>query len=166
MTTPVTDEMIEESLQKVAAMSTNPIAGLFGMESKMWELGKYNVGFLGSYRAVLLQIAHPWVANAVIQHSKFFDEPLKRFHQTFHIVFGLTWGSVDQALAMARRLHRMHTMIQGPMPETEGVFDEASLYQANEAGALLWVHATLWETYVKIFELAVRPLGEEEKEQF
>jgi len=72
--------------------------------------------FSWALAALLLQLAHPWVAAAISQHSRTFTDPLGRFHRTFGVVFGMIFGSVDQAVAAARRLHRRHAAIQGFLP--------------------------------------------------
>ena len=68
--------------------------------------------FLGAGRALLLQLAHPWVAAAIAEHSRTFDDPIGRFHRTFGVVFSMVFGSLDQAIAAARRLHRRHAAIR------------------------------------------------------
>jgi hypothetical protein len=61
-------------------------------------------------------------------------------------MFAMDFGTLDQALAAARRLHRRHAAITGVMPRAAGPYAAGSRYRANEASALLWVHATLIET--------------------
>jgi uncharacterized protein (DUF2236 family) len=69
--------------------------------------------FLGAGRALLLQLAHPWVAAAISEHSKTFADPIGRFHRTFNITFTMVFGTLDQALAASRRLHRRHAVVTG-----------------------------------------------------
>ena len=58
----VSDELFEQQLAMVAAQVKDPRVGLFGPESMMWHVGKHVIAaFHGSGRALLLQIAHPWV---------------------------------------------------------------------------------------------------------
>src|SRR3981081_45373 len=102
--------------------------------------------FLGAGRALLLQLAHPWVAAAVAEHSRTFADPIGRFHRTFDVVFTIVFGSLAQDIASARRLHQRHATIVGRLPEASGPFDRGSSYRANEVAALRWVHATLVET--------------------
>ena len=52
---------------------------------------------------LLLQLAHPWVATAIAEHSTALSDPIGRFHRTFEIVFTLVFGSLEQALATSRR---------------------------------------------------------------
>jgi len=43
--------------------------GIFGAESVSWRINCESALFLGAGRAALLQLAHPWVAAALDQHS-------------------------------------------------------------------------------------------------
>ena len=52
-------------------------------------------------RALLLQLAHPWVAAAVVQHSDTFANPIGRFHRAFSTVFMMVFGTLDQSLEAA-----------------------------------------------------------------
>jgi uncharacterized protein (DUF2236 family) len=92
------------------------VAGVFGPNSIMWRILRENLIFMGAGRALLMQLAHPWVATAIREHSRVLTDPLDRFHHTFNIMFSMVFGTLDQALSAARRLHRRHTKIQGILP--------------------------------------------------
>ena len=133
--------------------------GFFGPASVSWRVNRESAVFLGAGRAALLQIAHPWVAAALRQHSNLLNDALGRFHSTFRVVYTMLFGSSGQALAAARQLHARHSSVRGTLPDGEG-------YQANEVGALLWVYATLVESAVLAYECALPPLAPEEREQY
>lgn len=141
-------------------------AGLFGPESMLWRLGRESIVFLGAGRAALLQLAHPWVANAIDQHSATRNDPLGRFRRTFTHVFAMVFGSLDQVERAALRVHNRHRSVSGEIAEPSGAFAEGSYYQANEAHAMLWVHATLWDTQLRMYELFFPPLTATEKETY
>ena len=115
---------------------------------------------------MLLQLAHPWVAAAIAKHSRTFADPIGRFHRTFGTVFTMVFGSLDQALAAARQLHRRHAGITGHLSEAVGPFDKGSAYHANEVAALRWVHATLVETALMAHDLVLPALSAEERERY
>ncbi len=144
----------------------DPRAGLFGPRTKLWEVNREAVLFLGGPRAALLQLAHPWVAEAIHQHSDAAANPIGRFHRTFSSVFPMVWGDLDVAMAAARSVHRVHRRIAGRFDSTVGANPAGSRYLANSQEGLLWVHATLWETSITLFETLVRPLGLDEKERY
>ncbi len=154
------------ALDVVRARAAGSVEGIFGPASLTWRIDREAVIFLGAGRALLLQLAHPWVAAAIAEHSKTFADPIGRFHRTFDVVFTMVFGSLDQALAAARRLHRRHAGIEGRLPEAIGPFDRGSLYRANEAVALRWVHATLVETALVAHDLVLPALTVEERERY
>jgi uncharacterized protein (DUF2236 family) len=115
---------------------------------------------------LLLQLAHPWVAEGIAQHSTTLSDPIGRFHRTFDVMFTLVFGTVDQALAAARRLHRRHSAVQGRMSAAVGPFAAGSPYFANEIATLSWVHATLVDTALMVHELACPGLRPEDRERY
>jgi len=131
-----------------------------------WRIDREAVIFLGAGRALLLQLAHPWVAAAVAEHSRTFADPIGRFHRTFELMFTMVFGSLDSALAASRRLHRRHAGISGVLPEEIGSFARGSSYSANDVAALRWVHATLVETAAIAHDLILPPLSHEERERY
>src|ERR1700757_818270 len=95
-----------ESLIAAVEQSTaDSRAGIFGPASMSWKINRESALFLGAARAALLQLAHPWVATALEQHSTLMARPIARFHSTFRIVFTMIFGSLDQAVAAARHLY-------------------------------------------------------------
>jgi len=122
--------------------------------------------FLGAGRAALLQLAHPWVAAALAEHSTVMDRPMARFHNTFRIVFTMVFGSLDQALGAARYLYGLHTRIGGELTEDVAGWRRGMHYEANEVSALRWVYATLVESAVLAYESALGPLGETERQRY
>lgn len=157
---------LEAALDQVRAHAAGPVAGVFGPDTVSWRIDREAVILLGAGRALLLQLAHPWVAAAIAEHSKTFADPIGRFHRTFDIVFAMVFGSLDRALSSSRQLHRRHGMIVGEMPETVGPFAAGSRYCANDVPSLRWVHATLVETALMAHDLVLPPLSAEERERY
>jgi uncharacterized protein (DUF2236 family) len=162
----VSENDLEAALDFVRARAAGSVEGIFGPTSLTWRIDREAVIFLGAGRALLLQLAHPWVAAAIAEHSRTFADPIGRFHRTFDLVFTMVFGSLDQALGAARRLHRRHAMIAGRLPEAIGPFDTGSLYRANEVSALRWVHATLVETALMAHDLILPAPTVDERERY
>jgi uncharacterized protein (DUF2236 family) len=156
----------ENSLDIVRAAAAGPVEGIFGPDSVTWLVDREAAIFLGAGRALLLQLAHPWVAAAISEHSKTFADPVGRFHRTFNITFTMVFGTLDQALAASRRLYRRHTAVTGTLPLAAGRFEAGSSYSANEVAALRWVHATLVETALLTHDLVLPALTGSEREQY
>src|SRR5215218_6705289 len=162
----VFEEDFERELDRVRGAARNPTAGIFGPVSLTWRVDREAVIFVAAGRALLLQLAHPWVAAAIAEHSRTLADPIGRFHRTFDIVFAMVFGSLDRALSSSRQLHRRHSMIVGEMPETVGPFAAGSRYCANDIPSLRWVHATLVETALMAHDLVLPPLSAEERERY
>ena len=162
----VSENDLESALGHVRAEAAGPVAGVFGPASLTWQIDREAAIFLGAGRALLLQLAHPWVAAAIAEHSRTFADPIGRFHRTFDIVFAMVFGSLDRALLSSRQLHRRHTMIVGAMPEAVGPFAAGSRYCANDIPSLRWVHATLVETALMAHDLVLPPFSAEERERY
>jgi uncharacterized protein (DUF2236 family) len=156
----------EALLAGVQARTADRNAGIFGPDSLSWRINRESALFLGAGRAALLQLAHPWVAAALAQHSTLLSDPIKRFHGTFRVVFTMVFGSLDQALAAARSLHAMHTRVRGELPEAVAGWSRRTHYEANEIAALRWVYSTLVESAVLAYECSVAPLSQAEREQY
>jgi uncharacterized protein (DUF2236 family) len=150
----------------VRAAAAGPVEGIFGPESLTWRVDREAAVFLGAGRALLLQLAHPWVAAAISEHSRTFADPVGRFHRTFNITFTMVFGTLDQAVLASRRLHRRHAVVTGTVPQAAGRFEAGSAYSANEVSALQWVHATLVETALQTHDLVLPALTNSERERY
>ncbi len=162
----VTDEALERQIAFFRQSVRDPNEGVFGPGSITWKIDKEAILFLGAARAALLQTAHPWVAEAISRQSRTKTDPIGRFHRTFTIMFGMNFGSLDHAVHQAQRLHAIHSHIRGPMSEDVGPFKKGSQYRANDVEAMRWVHATLVETSLLMYELVFPPLSDSDKEAY
>jgi uncharacterized protein (DUF2236 family) len=162
----VTDSALEEQLELVRTKAVSQVAGVFGPASMTWRNNREAILFLAAGRALLLQLAHPWIAAAVAEHSTALTDPFVRFRRTFKVVFTMIFGTLDQAMAAARSLHRRHSLISGTLPEAAGPFAAGSPYYANNISALRWVSATLSDSAMVAHDLVLGPLCEADRAQF
>jgi uncharacterized protein (DUF2236 family) len=123
-----------------------------------WRVGGDLAVFAGGGRAALLQLAHPMVAYAIDHHSRTRSDVLGRFQRTFHNVFAMVFGDLDDAFIAARRVHAIHARITGTIPQTIGAWAAGTPYAANDIHALRWVHATLVDTTLLVRERLDGPL--------
>src|SRR3954465_5488285 len=98
----VTTDDFEARIAEVVRNVRDPRAGIYGPASISWRVNREAVIMLGGGRAALLQLAHPYVAYAVDQHSKTRNDPIGRFKRTFENVFAMVFGDLDSAVACAR----------------------------------------------------------------
>ena len=106
---------------------------------------------LGAGRALLLQLAHPAVAQGVQDHSEFKRNPFKRLQGTLEAMYGVVFGPEELADGIGRRVRWIHEFVVGPG------------YSANDPSNLLWVHATLLDTALRAYEELVGPLSAEDR---
>ena len=157
---------LERELAIVKSAAAESCAGAFGPSSMMWYIDKEAAIFLGAGRALLLQLAHPWIATAIAEHSRTLADPIGRFHRTFNAMFTMVFGTTEQALSAARRLQQRHRRVGGTLSEAAGPFAAGSRYEANDIAALRWVHATLIDTALVAYQLVCPPLSVEERERY
>jgi uncharacterized protein (DUF2236 family) len=145
-----------ESLERLPG---EPGHGFFGPDSITWQVNRESAVFLGAGRAALLQLAHPWVAAALAQHSNLLNDAVGRFHSTFRVLYTMLFGTRGRATEASQQLYRLHTGIRGELPSGER-------YEANEIAALRWVYATLVESAIMAYEFVLPPLTLSERGQY
>jgi uncharacterized protein (DUF2236 family) len=71
----VTATDLEQQLAELRVFAPEEREGVFGPASVIWRIDREAAIFLGAGRALLLQLAHPWVAAAIFEHSRTFTDP-------------------------------------------------------------------------------------------
>ena len=140
--------------------------GYFGADSMTWKIGRESILLLGGARAVLMQLAHPLVAMGVGEHSSYLTNPFRRTEHTFLLGQMITFGSTATARKAARTINHLHKHVHGTLPIDAGNYTTGASYQARDPKLLLWVHATLADTILRIYPLLVGPLSHAEQEQY
>lgn len=141
-------------------MSRGGDAGLFGPESISWRIDREVLVLAGGSCALLMQLAHPAVAAGVAQHSDFQGDPFARLRRTLTASYAVVFGSRPRAERAIRRMNAIHAAVTGTVPETGGA------YRALDPALLLWVHATLVDTALRVYDRFVAPLSDEEAEAY
>src|SRR5579862_1266319 len=137
MSTPVSRKQFDQTLAHLRSQVADPRAGLFGPESVTWKVNRHNLLGIGGGRALLLQTAHPWVAHAVEQHSRFREDPHGRGERTFKAVGAMVFGDLEMAFRAARRVHAVHGRVKGELALRVGEFDPGTRYDANQVEGLV-----------------------------
>jgi uncharacterized protein (DUF2236 family) len=145
--------------QPVAAASAHA-AGLFGPGSASWRVDREVVVLAGGTAALLLQLAHPAVAAGVAQHSRFQEDPFARLRRTLTASFSVVFGTTQRAQRALDRIDHVHGFVRGTVPET------GDPYGARDPELLLWVHATLIDTALRVYDRFVAPLSPDEAEAY
>lgn len=140
--------------------------GYYGPDSVAWKVNREGAVLLGGTRAVLMQIAHPLVAEGVGNHSSYMTDPFGRAERTFILGEKLTFGSSRTARQAARTINNLHKHVHGHLPADSGAFASGTRYDARDPELLLWVHATLVDTLLLSYQVFVGPLTHAEEEQY
>jgi uncharacterized protein (DUF2236 family) len=146
-------EVYRECVAYARAEAAGPVEGLYGPRSVTWTLYREVALLAGSIRALVLQIAHPAIADAGLHSSNFRRDFVGRARRTLATTYDVIFGDLETALRVARRVHGLHRRIVG-----DG-------YRANDPELLRWVLATLIDTAVLTYEVLVHPLTPGEKKQ-
>lgn len=134
-------------------------AGLFGPDSVAWRVDREVMLLAGGSCALLMQAAHPVVAAGVVEHSSYATDPFGRLRRTLTSSFDVVFGTRARAEATIARVNAIHAAVRGRLPE-------GGAYAASDPEALLWVHATLIDTALRIYSRFVRPLSPAEERRY
>jgi len=104
----------------------------------------------GGGRALLMQLAHPLVARGVAEHSAFTHDPIARLVRTLRLTLTLVYGDGAEVTRALDAINGVHQRVAG------------AGYAASDPALLLWVHATLIDTALRMHALLVGPLSDAE----
>jgi len=134
-----------------------------------WRLHREVVLLAGWGRAILLQLAHPLVAQGVADHSGFATDRrghVKRLKRTLRAMLALTFGGPKGAAEAAAAINRIHDRVHGHLAEAAGSFSSGAHYSAHDPALLAWVHATLVDSFLLTYERFVAPLTPAERDRY
>jgi len=145
-----------------------PDPGLFGPGSVTWRVMAEPMLMLGAGRALLMQAAHPLVAEGAIEHSTYATDPYGRFERTVEWVTTVCFGTTAEARRSSRHVNRLHGAVQGRLKRGHGTQAVAggSAYSGRDRELLRWVHATFVDTMLVTHDAFVGGLTEEDADRF
>jgi uncharacterized protein (DUF2236 family) len=121
----------------------------------MAELSSEAVLIGGAGRAILLQLANPAVARGVAGHTGFFGDPAARLRNTLVYVYAIGCGTPEDLRRAVALVNGAHRDVRGGADGNRPAFDAA------DPQLQLWVAATLWDTAVRVQQIAFGPLPTE-----
>ena len=124
-----------------------------------WRVNAERIVLLGWARAILLQLAHPLVAAGVFDHSGFRGTPYaaaSRLYHTVHAMLSLTFGDEAARQRTIEGIRAIHRRVNGVLQETTGPYAAGTRYSAEDPALVLWVHTTLIESVLMVYEKLVR----------
>ncbi len=144
------------------------LSGLYGPDSEAWRLNRESALLLAAGpRALLLQIAHPLVAEGVDQHSAFRVDPWARLAGTLRSYLTIVYADGPTARREIARLGRLHRSISGPVRDPLARAQTASSrYDALDPTLSLWVHATLVDSTIVAYDAWIERLSRARRGRF
>jgi len=138
----------------------DPILGFHGPGTAMWRVNREAVLLGAGPAALLLQIAHPHVAEGVAQHSDFESDPWRRLRRTLRTTLAMIFGDGAAAERAVHRLNGVHATVRGEAADPEARVLAGPAYRAMDPELLLWVQVTLVWTSIQAYERWVEPLDD------
>ena len=124
-----------------------------------WRVNGEAVLLLGGGRALILQVAHPKVAAGVAEFSDYRQDPWGRLYRTLDVTLKIAFGDPEASRAASEGLRRAHHRVVG-------TDDRGEPYRALDPDLLLWVHATLIDTALTMYERYVAGLTPRERDLY
>jgi uncharacterized protein (DUF2236 family) len=143
-----------------AAPSPDVDFGLFGPGSMAWRLHREPALVIGGLRALMVQALHPLAMAAVADHSDYRSDVWGRYTRTTNYVVTTVFGTTRQAEALGARVREVHRPIRGVDRVT------GRPYAADDPELLLWIHATLLESFLAAYRRFVGTLAAHEADRY
>ncbi len=140
-----------------------------GPEAITWRLHREIALLAGWAPAILLQLAHPLVAEGVARHSAFLRERHgrgRRLRRTIESMLSLTFGDEEEAGGAAARINAIHDRVHGALAAPGGHFPAGTRYSAHDADLLSWVHVTLMHVFLATYRQFIGELTIDDRDRY
>jgi uncharacterized protein (DUF2236 family) len=128
--------------------------GYFSEDDAIRRIARESVLMLGGPRALLMQAAHPLVAAGIVAHSRYREDPWRRLARTMAALYTIVFGTREEADRMGVVTRAVHRHVRG------------TNYSATDPELMLWVHATLVDTGLTMYETYVGRIDDGVAEEF
>jgi uncharacterized protein (DUF2236 family) len=115
-------------------------------------------------RALLIGALEPLTYTGTMLRTRSADRPFQRLARTAKIQETVFLGTREEADEELAKVHRLHTRINGTLPEAVGKFPAGTSYSAFDPELMLWTLAVIADSGREMYETMVRPLSEDERE--
>jgi uncharacterized protein (DUF2236 family) len=138
----------------------------FAPGTVFWKVNSEAVVSLAGARALMLELAHPLVAEGVAHHSDFRGDPFGRLFRTMQTMATIMFTEAESAARAIRHFNGCHTKVKGKLGEAVGPYSSGAHYHAADPLLKLWVLATLYDSCLLAYDQFVRPLSLEDRENY
>jgi uncharacterized protein (DUF2236 family) len=134
--------------------------GVVGPGSVTWQVHADPAMWLAGISSLFLQALHPLAVAGVVQNSDFQRDPLGRLVRTANFVGVSTYGSAEDAHALAAKVRTVHATLRATDPVTGEEF------RLDRPDLLLWVHCAEIASFVGVVRRAGYPLTKEHGDRY
>jgi uncharacterized protein (DUF2236 family) len=142
--------------------------GLFGPQSVTWWVVREPLLLASGSRALLMQLAHPLVAQGVADHSRFETTAFARGLATVRWIATVVFGTTAEATAAVAALREVHERVRGRLDSANATpsYAAGAAYSALDPAVGLWVHATLVDSMLCSYEALIGGLSRADADRF
>jgi len=122
------------------------------------------IGLMYGQRALCIGALNPLNYVGTSEHTASKLTPWKRLGHTgkwFETVF---FGTQQEADHVLRAVHKMHTGVNGELPEDAGPYPAGTPYYALDPALMLWTIEVMMDSSATLFDRLVRRLSDAERE--
>jgi uncharacterized protein (DUF2236 family) len=106
------------------------------------------------------------VAAGVFDHSDFRRDLWRRLVHTLRALYLIAYGTKAEADRAAELVRAVHAHVRGTTRTQLGRFGPGTPYSASDPELMLWVHATLVEASLTVYQRFVHSLSGEDRERY
>ncbi|MDQ2675711.1 MAG: DUF2236 domain-containing protein, partial [Actinomycetota bacterium] len=123
-----------------------------------------SVGLMYGQRALMIGALNPLNFIGTYEHTNARMKPFRRLARTAEEFETIFFGTTDEADRVLERVHRLHRPVHGTIAQDVGPAPAGSSYSAFDPELMLWTMAVIADSGPYFFELFVRPLTPDERE--
>lgn len=138
----------------------------FNPDGQLWRVNKERLATFGGGRALLMQLAHPMVAQAISDAKFLENKPQERLLNTLGSGLSLIFSTPEEAQQISQRINKTHSYIKGVLQEDAGLHSKGDPYSAQDKEALTWVASTIMDSSIMGYETLVGDLEKDEKDLY
>jgi uncharacterized protein (DUF2236 family) len=121
------------------------------------------VGLMYGQRALCIGALNPLTYVGTSEHTAGKLTPWKRLAHTGKWFETVYFGSREEADQVLAAVHRMHSRVNGGLPEDAGPYPAGTRYDALDPELMLWTIAVMMDSSECLYDLLVRRLRDEER---
>lgn len=122
------------------------------------------VGLFYGQRALTVGAIKPLNYIGTATHSGHKADPFKRLTRTAIAFETIFFGTKDEADHVLGYVHKMHSRVNGTLPEAAGVHPAGTPYDAFDPALMVWTVAAMMDSAETMHDLLVRKLRTDERQ--